>query len=104
MSLKRSRPLQRRSGLKRSTRLAAQSSKRKADASIYRVLRQTFLAEHPYCQIQALGCLLASRDVHHTAGRGKNLNAVETWMAVCRSCHDWVHSTPSVARAKGWLK
>ncbi len=45
----------------------------------------------------------SSTDVHHKDKRGKNLNEVDTWLSVCRTCHDKIHREPSWAREKGFL-
>ena len=45
-----------------------------------------------------------SRDVHHRAGRyGGLLNDTLWWMALCRTCHDWVHDHSREARKLGYL-
>lgn len=53
-------------------------------------------------------------DLHHKAGRKgsslnedgimeRNLTNKATFMAVCRTCHDWIHKNPIESREKGWL-
>lgn len=53
-------------------------------------------------------------DLHHKAGRygssddgegnqEHNLINTNTFMALCRSCHDTVHRHPSISREKGYL-
>jgi len=32
------------------------------------------------------------------------VSSKSTWLAVCRNCHDWVHSHPKESRALGYLK
>jgi hypothetical protein len=27
----------------------------------------------------------------------------ETWMGVCRHCHEWIHNHATIARAQGYL-
>jgi hypothetical protein len=96
-------PLARAGSMNRTTRIKRVSDRRAAALVIYTEARDAFMKAHPWCQVP--GCLRASRDPHHTCGRldGNFLNR-ETWMAVCRPCHDWIHAHPSQARAKGWLK
>ena len=93
--------LLRRSPLKRTGRLRPMSKKRQREARTYSLLRAAFLQAHPVCQMR---CSKPSKDVHHTQGRlGGNYLNVETWLAVCRSCHDWIHSHPKEARALNLL-
>lgn len=43
-------------------------------------------------------------DIHHRKGRvGGWLNATETWLAVCREAHNWIHNHPKEARQLGLL-
>lgn len=49
-------------------------------------------------------CMKAkTSDVHHTKGRGRFYMDVDTWLSVCRSCHDKIHKEPKWAREKGYL-
>jgi len=43
-------------------------------------------------------------DIHHKERRGKNLNNEETWMPLCRACHQKVESNGKWARENGYLK
>jgi hypothetical protein len=53
------------------------------------------------------GCMNGATDVHHTYA-GSNRDAFyliqSTWMAVCRNCHNHIHSHPAESRVLGWLK
>lgn len=84
------------------TPLRRVSKKREIENRRYRTLRRIFLIAHRVCETGA--CSRAADDVHHKAGRGKNLNRVDTWLAVCRTCHDWIHAHPNEARTRGLLK
>lgn len=43
-------------------------------------------------------------DVHHVRGRrGALLCDTRYWLLVCRTCHEYIHSNPDKARARGWL-
>ena len=114
--------IQRRKPLKRSTkplsrtaRLRRVSKKRGKALREYARLRAKFLFEHPTCQVIYLvsgpsvktafreECGRPSCDIHHKAGRGKNLCNVATWMSVCRACHDLIHRDPKWARERGYL-
>lgn len=58
------------------------------------------MEQHPPCQL----CGAQATDIHHKAKRGKNLNNVDTWMAVCRKCHNRIEDNKSWARANGLLE
>ena len=87
--------------MKRNKPLRRVSLKRAKQLKEYLPKRNAFIAEHPVCQI----CNNArSTDCHHSFGRiGNLLNETDHWFAVCRSCHNWVHSHPSEARRQGYL-
>jgi hypothetical protein len=76
------------------------SKKRQERLNVYYKLKRKFLSEHHVCE----RCQKApAQDVHHKAGQGSNTNNVETWAALCRPCHRWVHDNAGVAREEGWL-
>jgi uncharacterized Zn finger protein (UPF0148 family) len=79
------------------------SDKHKQALSIYSKLARKYKTDNPECQAKLNGCTFATEDVHHMAKRGKNLNNVETWLAVCRSCHEIIENQLSSedAREKG---
>jgi len=89
-------------GLKRGARLPAMTKNpvKRGKRLRYFKLARTFKREHPICQ--KCGEARAT-DVHHKFGRGKFLNDVSTFVALCRSCHDWVHAHPKEAREAGLL-
>jgi hypothetical protein len=107
--------------LKRSGKLPAMSKKRKKDSRVYSQKRKAFLSANPFCEVfvgvyqtkswgqlhkiwPLLGLFPRSCDIHHKAGRsGTNYLDETKWMAVSREGHDWIHSHPKEARAKGWL-
>tara|TARA_R110000868_G_scaffold93805_2_gene259384 strand:+ start:5583 stop:5972 length:390 start_codon:yes stop_codon:yes gene_type:complete len=108
-------------------RLRPVSAKRGVAARYYAAARLFFLARHPYCQVfiarmgldevalkqwgghyaDIHGLLRrapTSDDVHHKAGRtGTNYLDEQTWLAVSRQEHEWIHAHPSEARKRGWL-
>lgn len=80
------------------------SDKYKEQLKIYSGLAKTFKLENPQCQANLLGCTRYTDDVHHKAKRGKNLNNVETFLAVCRTCHNTIHTMNSnEAKERGLL-
>jgi len=88
------------------TRLKPISEKRSAELKVYRTLRKEFLSVNRMCEagvtLEAAGivcgCRKWSSEIHHTAKRRKNLNNVDTWMPICRPCHDWIEQNKSKAR------
>lgn len=76
------------------------SPKQSKRLAVYRVLAREYLAGHPVCE----WCNAAqSTDLHHKARRGMNLCRVDTFSALCRTCHQRVHDHPKWAREVGLL-
>lgn len=72
----------------------------------YGVLSRQYKAEHPECEVRIEGvCDGMTTDVHHRAGRRSNLLDASTFIAVCRSCHTYIHDKMSAEerREKGLL-
>lgn len=91
-------------GLKR-TPLRKVSSARAIANRVYSDKRKTFMTSNPRCQALLPMCEERATDVHHTAGRtGTNFLDVDTWLSVCRSCHDEIHRRPKMARELGLLR
>lgn len=58
------------------------------------------MKEHPNCKV----CGKEATDVHHKYKRLSGaLLDTETWISVCRACHDTIHSHPEEAKQKGLL-
>lgn len=70
--------------------LKGKSDKRAVLDQIYSVTRKQFLTSHPYCTARLEGCSTHATDVHHKSGRSKQYLNQTTWLAVCRSCHQWI--------------
>lgn len=68
----------------------------------YTKKRIAFMAMYPYCQARLLGCTQNSTDVHHKAGRGEHHNVISSWLAVCRSCHNWIELHPEESKELGF--
>lgn len=83
------------------TPLRRVSKKREKENRIYRTLRKQYLSEHPECEMPE--CRRAATDIHHKNKRGKNLNKVDTWMALCRPCHTLIENNKSWARENNYL-
>lgn len=87
--------------LKKSTKpIKKVSKKMSSDLREYGKLRKQFLLENPNCQARLMGCQNIAMDLHHKAKRGINYLKIETFMAICRSCHDQIHNAMSNKEAK----
>jgi hypothetical protein len=69
----------------------------------YSKLRREFLTNYPMCQAALPRCTHKSSEVHHKKGRGIYHNDVNTWLSVCRNCHNWIESNPIDAQELGFL-
>lgn len=68
----------------------------------YRPLRDKYLREHPYCEIQAPGCTNVTTELHHKKPRRFHLCDVEVFCASCRNCNDFVEREHEWARQNGF--
>ena len=98
----------RKTPLRRSGRLRPMSKKRQRQARAYSLLRAAFLKAHPWCAVwDATGGYhgtARATEIHHKAGRtGGNYLNTDTWAAVSRDGHRWIHAHPSKARELGLL-
>ena len=74
----------------------------------YQKLRKEFFdGKNKYCQARLPGCTVLATDVHHTQGgsdRCVTLEQPETWIAVCRNCHNKIHDNSQLAKDLGFSK
>lgn len=79
------------------------SDKKLSELKIYREVRDKYLQEHPYCEVE--GCGNKTTNLHHKAGRvGNLLYDVRYFMACCSDCHPKrIHENPKWAREKGYI-
>lgn len=83
------------------------SVKRKKENVDYLKLRLQFLNEHQKCEVKKLGCSIYATEIHHQFSgkdRQKYYLNTNTWLAICRNCHNWIHSFSKEARELGLLK
>lgn len=64
----------------------------------YSLLRKSFLEKYPGCRANLPGCTMRATEVHHSAGRGQYYLDIETWVAICRTCHNYLESHPREAK------
>ena len=74
------------------------SVKRARQIRQYSRVRSEYLNGNPYCQ----RCGKMATDIHHKAGRSKKYLDVLTWLAVCRTCHQWIELHPKEAKELGY--
>ena len=81
------------------------SKKRQRELREYAKLRKNYLEENPQCAVCGER---KAQDIHHmgVAGgvkRGSNLNNMDTWLGVCRPCHNHIEMNKTWAREEGYL-
>ena len=87
--------------------ISPSSPKRIKENAVYSLLRMSYLGSHPMCEAGLQGCQGQATDVHHTYSgkdRSKYYLKTETWLAVCRNCHNYIHMNPIFSRESGLLK
>lgn len=91
----------------------SKTSSRSKLEPLYRKRKEEYLSKVGCCEICKCNPTF-TLDLHHKAGRsGSSLNAEgvmernlvnsNTFMALCRPCHDQVHKFPKMARENGYL-
>ena len=70
---------------------------------LYSQLCRKFKEENPYCKAKLPGCTIYTTEVHHKALRGKNYLNIETWLPVCRCCHNVIHLKSKESYELGFL-
>lgn len=86
------------------SKIAPRSKKRIAQDIVYSKLRKVFLnkPENKVCPITGE----PTTEIHHKwsgKDRDKYYLQVDTWLAVSRNGHIWIHQNPKLAREKGML-
>jgi hypothetical protein len=77
------------------------SVKRVEQNTEYSNLRLAYLKVYPVCEV--LNCLNPSTEIHHRAGRiGELLTDINHFMAVCRTCHQYIELNPLWAKLQGY--
>ncbi len=71
------------------------SKKTFAALKVYANEAEQWFKDNPKCKARLIGCTDNTDHRHHLSGRGKNLNAKETFLPVCSSCHFQIHNVLS---------
>lgn len=85
------------------SKIKPKSKKQEKLDAVYSQLRRVYLEKNPNCQASLPGCTRNATEVHHKSLRGDNYLVVDTWCAICRSCHTKIHLDPKAARELGLL-
>lgn len=89
------------------TPLRKVSKKYAKELATYRSLKKFILGKRMYCEMPSRtgcpSCLNRATQIHHKFGRGKNLNSVIYWLAVCDSCHKYIEEHKNEARKMGLI-
>ena len=97
--LKRSKPLEKKTPLKKGGR----SDKLRGIMAALGPLYEDFIEKKPMCEIQSPECTQAAETIHHTAGRGvKTIMNIKTWISSCSNCNLYVEKHDAWAREKGF--
>lgn len=101
--MKRS-PLRRGGPLQRRTRLRARRDPVRRQR--LEAFRQAVLGHAGYrCQVDAPACRGRAVMVHHRLPRSAGGDDhPDNGLAVCGSCHGWVHAHPTISYEHGWLR
>lgn len=84
-------------------RIPKQSAKLKARLVEYKLVRDQYMIAHPVCEANIEGvCTYEATDNHHRKGKiGELLCDVRYFLAVCRSCHNFIENSPTLAKKMG---
>lgn len=92
----------RQTSAKKRTPLSPRSPKQKRIEAAYAVLRKKYLESHAMCEAHLSGCSTYATDIHHKAGRGQYMLDETTYLAVCRTCHQYIELHPNEAKEMGF--
>jgi predicted metal-binding protein len=83
--------------------IAKNSKKRLKENMEYSKIREAYLKDFPVCEV--LNCLNRATEIHHMQGRiGALLTDVNHFLAVCESCHKYIHDNPAWSREQGYVE
>ena len=75
------------------------SKKQSANLRIYKKVREIYLNNNPNCEAKLQGCSYEATEIHHKAGKtGDLLFNTKYFLAVCRTCHNWIEGNPKEAK------
>lgn len=79
------------------------STKQQKLEIVYRIARDKFLKDHPYCQAQLPGCMGKCDQIHHKKGKiGELYLDTKYWLALDFNCHRWIEEHPEEAKKLGF--
>lgn len=69
----------------------------------YLIVREQYLKIFDVCEVE--NCFNPSTEIHHISGRsGELLVDVNNFLAVCRTCHQYIELNPVWAKQQGYSK
>jgi len=91
--------------LKKPARIPKFSEKKATKILPYAVMRRIYLKENPVCEANLNSCETHSAEIHHKSMSDLDYLEVKTWMAVCRSCHNFIEQIMGAEerRERGFL-
>lgn len=92
----------RQTSAKKRTALSPRSPKQRRLEAAYGVIRKAYLDSHQMCEAHLANCATYASDIHHKQGRGEYMLDSTTYMAVCRSCHQWIETHPKESKDLGF--
>lgn len=90
------------SSKKQTKTIATYSPKRLKELAKYRVLRDEYLKDKPYCEIQSPVCTGRTTELHHIKTRRHHLCDTSVFLASCRACNSYVESNHAWAEERGF--
>lgn len=79
--------------------IAKIAKKMKVVLDEYSKRRTAYLALHQFCEAKLPGCKCNATEIHHKAGKiGELYVLISNFLAVCRSCHNWIEAHPEEAK------
>jgi hypothetical protein len=71
----------------------------------YEPLKRKFIIDNPICKANLEGCTKKTTEPHHCSMSDLDFLNVETWLATCRHCHNYIEREMSAEdrRTQGFL-
>lgn len=89
------KPLKRTPLKKKAYKIPKQSKKRAKQIRKYSPEVKEWKEQNPYCKAKLSGCTTYTVDCHHMEGKENELlNKKESWLPVCRNCHNKIGVMP----------
>ena len=87
---------------KKSPKIKPYTDKRLKELAKYRKLRDEYLKDKPFCEIQSPVCTGRTTELHHAKTRRHHLCDTSVFFASCRACNGYVESNHAWAEERGF--